>query len=101
MTVPEEQRWLFWDVDIVAIDLGRDRRYILGRVLERGRMIDVRWAVSVYGLDGLREFFRQGGHPELSGATRSLWRAVFADDEGEQWQDPASWRKTSAAPWIY
>lgn len=50
-----------WDVDIDAIDLERDRRYVLGRLLERGRMVDVRWAVSIYGLDGVRDFFRPHG----------------------------------------
>ena len=69
MAIPVEQRWLFWDVDPDALELERDKRYVLGRVLERGRLADVRWVVGVYGLDGLRDFFRTGGHPELSPPT--------------------------------
>jgi hypothetical protein len=99
MVVPAEHRWLFWDVDPEIIEWERDRRYVLARVLERGRLADVRWAVGVYGLDGIHEFFRSGGHPELSGATVALWRAFF-NDQGAQWPNPTSWRKTSAAPWI-
>lgn len=99
MVVPVEQRWLFWDVDPAAIDLERDRRYVLARVLERGRLADVRWAVGVYGVDGVQAFFRNGGHPELSRATVGLWRAFF-NESGEPWPNPTNWRKTSAAPWI-
>jgi hypothetical protein len=100
MGVPAEQSWLFWDVDTDAIELVRDRRYVLGRVLERGRLVDVRWAVGVYGLDSVRDFFRSGGHPELSRATAALWRVLFDDDRGNPWQTPSSWRKSNAAPWI-
>ena len=98
MVVPVAHAWLFWDVDHEAIDLQRDRRYVLGRVLERGRLDDVRWVVSEYGLEAVRDFFRAGGHPEISAATRSLWQAFFR--EGDEWRDASSWRKTSAAPWI-
>jgi hypothetical protein len=99
MAVPQEHRWLFWDVDPDTIEFERDRRYVLARVLERGRLSDVRWGVGLYGLEGVREFFRSGGHPELSRPTVALWRAFF-NEQGEPWQTPASWRKTSAAPWI-
>ena len=99
MSVPAEQAWLFWDVSAAAIELGRDRRYVLGRVLERGRLVDVRWAVSQYGLDGVKAFFHAGGHPELSRKTRAFWRAFFNERE-EEWSDGSSFRKTSAAPWI-
>jgi hypothetical protein len=99
MAVPAERNWLFWDVDPNAIDLLRDRRYVLARVLERGRLSDVRWVVREYGLEGLHEFFQSGGHPELSRATVALWQAFF-DERGDAWQTSASWRKSSAAPWI-
>ncbi|HEY4157202.1 MAG TPA: hypothetical protein VGM29_03860 [Polyangiaceae bacterium] len=99
MSIPAEHVWLFWDVNPNAIVLERDRRYVLGRVLERGRMADVRWAVSEYGFDGVREFFRAGAHPEISAATRSLWRAVLGAKEGE-WLNRASFRNSNIAPWI-
>lgn len=99
MPVPAEHEWLFWDVDPDAIDLSRDRRYVLGRVLERGRLADVRWAVSVYALEGVHDFFKAGAHPEISRPTRCLWQAVF-EDSGDQWPTPPSFRTTSAVPWI-
>ena len=98
MAIPLEHAWLFWDVDPAAIDLARDRRYVLGRVLEKGRLTDVRWAVAQYGLDGVREFFRAGAHPEVSRLTRAFWRAFFKETASE-WLVSSS-RKSSAAPWI-
>lgn len=97
--VPAEQEWLFWDVDPSAIDLGRDRRYVLGRVLERGRLDDVRWAVGQYGFAGIQDFFRAGAHPEISPPTRALWRAVFVAS-ARAWPDPPNWRNGNVAPWI-
>jgi hypothetical protein len=32
------------------LDLERNANYILARVLERGRLIDVRWLIRAYGL---------------------------------------------------
>lgn len=98
VVVPHEQRWLFWDVDPDALEPERDKRYILARVLERGRLADVRWAVEVFGLEAIRNFFKAGGHPELSRRTLALWTAFF-DDQGP-WLTSSSWRQTSAAPWI-
>jgi hypothetical protein len=99
VSVPDAQVWLFWDVDPNAIDLRRDTRYVLGRVLERGRLRDVRWVVSVYGLDAVRDFFRAGDHPEVSGRTRAFWRTFF-NESAQEWPDRPDFRKSSSVPWI-
>lgn len=99
MSIPAEHRWLFWDVDPDAIVLERDRRYLLARVLERGRLVDVRWVVRACGEEAVHQFFREGGHPELSAPTLALWRAFF-NETGDAWPSPATWRKSSSAPWI-
>ncbi len=77
----------------------RDRRYVLGRVLEHGRLDDVLWAVRHYGPEVVHEFFEKGGHPELSPRTLSFWRAVFME-KSKTWETPHTWRKNSCAPWI-
>jgi hypothetical protein len=50
--VPAERAWLLWDVDLAELEVGRDARYVTSRVLEHGRLADVRWLVAQYGLDG-------------------------------------------------
>ena len=90
--------WLFWDVDPEAVDPERDRDYVLGRVLERGRLQDVRWILRAYGPERVHAFFRESGHPELSGRTLAFWRAFF-HAEDETWKTPAPWRGNSSVPW--
>lgn len=97
--LPDQLRWLFWEFDFEDLDLRRHAATILARVLEQGRMADVRWAIAAYGLDGIHRFLREVGHPELSDRTLHFWRAVF-DAEDERWASPPAWRSSSSAPWI-
>ena len=99
MSPPEEVRWLFWEAQFDAIDLDRDADYVLARILEHGRLVDVQWLLKQYGSDRIRQFFREVGHPELSARTIAFWRALFGAEE-ETWQSPPSFRKSSAAPWV-
>lgn len=98
-SVPSSTRWLFWDVDHDGLELLRDRNFILPRVLEFGRLEDVRWLITAYGMEGIHDFLRTVGHPELSRRTLGFWRAALKA-EGETWASPPEWRKSNAAPWI-
>jgi len=39
---------LFWDVDSATIDEGVHRRFVIGRVLERGEISDIRLTIAHY-----------------------------------------------------
>jgi hypothetical protein len=97
--LPKELRWVFWEVEFGALDPERDADFILARILEYGRMNDVRWLIRTYGMDRIHEFFRAVGNPELSERTRLFWRAVFHAEE-ERWATSPDWRRSSSAPWI-
>ena len=96
--LPTRLKWLFWDVDPASVDLARHQRFVLARILERGRLTDVRWALRQYGEGSILEFMRHSGHPELSARTRAFWRAYFSAKD-ETWESPPSWRQNSAVPW--
>ena len=98
MSIPEEMRWLFWDADVGSIDIDRDAVDILARVLERGRLADVKWAMRTYGLERIRRFFAESGHPGISRRTLSFWKAFFGT-EGKTWRAKASFRMSSSIPW--
>ena len=98
-TIPKAQRWLFWNVDLRRIDLARDADGIIARVVERGRLVDVKWLVGAYGLARLHAFFRAAAHVEVSDKTVAFWRAFF-HAENEPWAKPPAWRKSNAAPWV-
>ena len=95
--IPHEMRWLFWDVDVDRIDVDAHAYTILGRVLEFGRMVDVRWALATYGKERIHDFLRTSGHPELSDRTVGFWAYFHAEDEA--WQTPPAWRKSNVASW--
>lgn len=97
--VPSVHRWLFWEVDPDALDLERHRDSIIPRVLERGDLEAVRWAIEAYGLGAIHAFLRDVGHPELSPRTLAFWRAKLQAEE-EPWASPSGWRTASAAPWV-
>lgn len=99
VAIPRRFRWVFWDVDPRALDVLRHRDYILGRVLEKGCIEEVRWVIATYGMNEIHTFLRDRGSPELSRRTVQFWRAAFVA-EHEPWAEPAAWRRDTGAPWI-
>lgn len=97
MAPPEALRWLFWDVDAPQLEIEHHADYILGRVLERGRIEDVTWAIQAYGLPRLQRFFREHPRPELSARTLAFWRALFHEDR--PWPASPAWRNPNSEPW--
>mgnify|MGYP000960661595 CR=1 FL=1 len=95
---PDEFRWLFWEVDFDALDVVEHADFIIPRVLEFGRLVEVRWAIRTYGLDRLHHFLRDVGHAELSDRTLHFWRALF-HAEDERWASPPAWRRSRPELW--
>jgi len=97
--VPQRMKWIFWDVDFGKIDLEAHADGIMARVLERGRLEDVRWLIDRYGMERIHDFFRRVWSPEVTDRTRGFWRAVFGAKE-EQWAEPPAWRRSSSRLWV-
>ncbi len=98
-TLPESMRWLFWDLDGDTLDVEAHADAILARVLENGRLEDVRALLALYGEARIHRFFREVAHPLISERTRTFWRAYFEAGD-EPWAKPPPFRRTNAAPWI-
>jgi hypothetical protein len=97
MPPPVALHWLFWDVEIAQLDVEAHSDYILGRVLERGTLDDVTWALRTYGEDRIRDFFRAQPRPELTPRTLAFWRALLREDQA--WPTQAAFRRPSSTPW--
>jgi hypothetical protein len=89
--------WLFWDVELEQLDTEKHADYILARVLERGRLEDVRWALQSYGRERIRDFFRSRSHAEISARTLAFWRAFLREEQA--WPTPPAFRQSSSEPW--
>ncbi len=92
-------RWLFWDVAFDDVDPELHADAVLARVLENGRLEDVRALLSLYGPDRIHQFFLRVAHPLVTARTRAFWRAYFEADD-EPWATPSAFRTHSSAPWI-
>jgi hypothetical protein len=97
--LPESLRWLFWDIDFDGLDPAAQADAVLPRVLENGRLEDVRALLPSTARTGILRFFRETAHPLISERTRGFWRAYF-HAENEPWATPPTFRTSSAAPWI-
>lgn len=95
--LPPELHWLFWEMDAPAVDAAVDGDTIIPRILQEGRMEDVRWLLRRYGPERIHAFLRNVGHPELSDRTLGFWRAFF-HAEAEKWAERPSFR-IRFAPW--
>ncbi len=96
--LPESVNVLLWDLDLGTIDPVVDADAILARVLEYGRLDDVRWLLRFYGEDRVRAFFEGAPHPLISDRTRAFWCAYFRPET--QWPTRSEFRKQSTAPWV-
>ena len=97
--LPATLRPLFWEVAFDRLDAHKHADSILARILEFGRMDDVRWLVATYGWERIHRFFREVGHPEISRRTTLFWRAIL-NAEKETWASPPAWRQSSNVPWF-
>ena len=95
---PKSIRRLFWEANPASIDIEHHADSILARVLEFGRLVDVRWLIATYGMERIHRFFRDVGHPEITDRTVHFWRAVFRAED-EPWARPPAWRRTSDGLW--
>jgi len=91
-------RWLFWDVEPDALDLAEHARFVILRVLEKGRSSDVGWLLVQYGEDRIHELLRTTVTTELSPRTLAFWRAYFRAEQ-EDWPTPPAFRRSSWPPW--
>ena len=71
----ELRKSLFWDVDPSTIDLDKNARYVIERVLDFGNDAEVRWMWNMYPQERIREVLTHSRvlHPQ----TRALWNELI------------------------
>lgn len=73
--IPAELSWLFWDVDSSAIDLTRDRDFVVDRIMARGDLQAMRWLARHVDRDVIADFLRRKGH-RLAPRERAFWSLI-------------------------
>lgn len=55
ITINDFSPHLFWDVDLAAFDLDKYKEFMVGRVVEYGKLKDWELLKSLYGKDKIKE----------------------------------------------
>ena len=75
IVVPDELRWLFWDIDPESLDLERHRDYVLERVMSRGDLAAIHWIVGTYPVSVFGDFLARKGAC-LTPRDRAFWSLI-------------------------
>ena len=76
--LPEELRPYFWDVKFEEIDLEKSYIFVISRVLDRGRIDDVKWLLKNYGAEKIKEaLVKDKGIDAMTGR---LWSGLLGID---------------------
>jgi len=73
--LPKKFKTLFWDFDYQKVDLKKHRRFIIERLLERGRMEHVIWIYENYDREFIQTVINSSSN--LSSKTRNFWLKLF------------------------
>ena len=66
---------LFWDVDLKELNLEKNEKFVVERILAFGDTDDVRWASEQYGKDKLRQYARVSN--KLNSKSQFFWCQYF------------------------
>jgi hypothetical protein len=75
LSVPNQFRSLFWDTSLRNMDIKRNFRYIIERVLEFGDMNALQWIQRMYTTQSIINILRTTGN--LSEKSRNFWMIWF------------------------
>ena len=88
---------LFWDVDSSQLDLQRNKKYVVQRVLERGSIDDLRLAFEIYGMSGVVATAKTLRTLEPKALS---FVACIANEPKDNFRCYTR-KQSSQAPWIY
>jgi len=74
-TVPEWLRYLFWDTDFKKIQMKRNARYVIERILEFGDLNSLEWLQKVYPISTIIDVIFLSR--VISEKSRNFWMLWF------------------------
>lgn len=74
-TLPKQLHKYFWDTDPLTIDAANKSVYVINRILQWGRVDDLRWLREEYGIEALKQVVRRSR--ELSVKHANFFSLVY------------------------
>ena len=72
----ELRKSLFWDVDSATIDLDKNARYVIERILEFGRKDEISWMFQRYPRQKIGEVLNLP-RSQVGAKSRALWDLIL------------------------
>jgi hypothetical protein len=79
--IPAYLERYFWDVSPASLDVKSDSHFIIKRILDRGDTEDIRWLLSTYTGEEIRNVVT--GTKDLARATGNFWADILGVDKKE------------------
>jgi hypothetical protein len=76
---PLTKKSLFWDADANKIDLTKNKRYVIERILKFGNLADYSWLKNLYKEDEIKEVIRRE-RSELDKKSLNFWCNIYNID---------------------
>ncbi|MEX2029170.1 MAG: hypothetical protein WD963_01665 [Candidatus Paceibacterota bacterium] len=70
---------LFWDTDPKKIDLNKNKRYVIERVLDRGRLEEYKWLRDTYTLQDIKDTIARE-RSQLDVKSKNFWSSFYRLD---------------------
>ena len=67
---------LFWDIDQNSLDPDKHGIFIVKRILEKGDVDDIEWAIQIYGKEFMQDIF-QKNMAKLDSKSNNFWCFYF------------------------
>lgn len=74
-TLPKQFYKYFWDTDPATIDVENKSAYVIGRLLQWGRVEELKWLKQNYGLEALKVVVRRSR--ELSAKHGNFYSLIY------------------------
>ena len=70
---------LFWDADLKKIDLNKNKRYVIERILDRGRLDEYKWLRDTYSPEDIKNTITRE-RSQLDMKSRNFWSNFYRLD---------------------
>lgn len=74
MTIPKTVKRLFWDTDVKAIDLSKNRGFFITRVADKGGLRDLRWLIKIFGKKEINRVVSKSRN--VTAKTKNFWKKI-------------------------
>jgi hypothetical protein len=73
---PLRKKSLFWDTDAQTIDLVKNKRFVIERILKFGNLTDYSWLRNKYTPDEIKEVITRN-RSELDRKSLNFWSSIY------------------------